>query len=223
MKKIKTFFLLALTLTTGAITAQNSKIDIGIEGGPSLRFLRGSEIFKQYFQPTVGFSGGISFQYNVGEVISLRTNIAFERKGMISKDITAFDANGNPTGTLEQRVNFDYITIPLLVRASFGEKIQFFINAGPYFGYLISQKEVLSGPSNPTIILDKTKYYKPLDVGISAGLGCLIPIGDKFAFTLEARHNLGLTNVSDRPVYNNGTVKTNATTLLAGFAYRIGG
>ncbi|OFY87282.1 MAG: hypothetical protein A3F72_17445 [Bacteroidetes bacterium RIFCSPLOWO2_12_FULL_35_15] len=35
--------------------------------------------------------------------------------------------------------HFDYLTVPILLRATFGKRIKYFANAGMFFGYLIKQ------------------------------------------------------------------------------------
>lgn len=134
------------------------------------------------------------------------------------------DISGNPLGkiTITINTNFDYLTLPILVRATFGKKVQFFLNAGPYFGYLIKQTFVSKGTNFPTTTSDNTSLDKRFDTGISTGLGISVPIKTKFAFSFEIRNNLGLFNVSAVPVANNGTIKTNSTNFLLGFTYKLG-
>jgi len=222
MTNIKSlFFGLFLLTVLGTTYGQTNKFDVGVEGSPSLIFLRGNDIIDNLHKPTIGFSGGLFFQYNFKKVVSLRTNIAFERKGSVLSSQTT-DINGDPLGEITTNTNFDYLTLPILVRATFGKKVQFFVNAGPYFGYLIKQIFVSKGDNIPTTTSDNTSLDKRFDTGISTGLGLSIPIKTKFAFSFEVRNNLGLYNVSAVPVANNGTIKTNSTNFLLGFTYKLG-
>ena len=222
MTNIKSLFIGLLLLTVETTTyGQTNKIDIGVEGSPSLIFLRGNDIIKQWHKPTIGFLGGLFFQFNFKKIGSLRTNIAYERKGSIMTAQTT-DINGNPLGEVTTHTNFDYLTLPVLVRATFGKKVQFFVNVGPYFGYLIKQTFVSKGDNIPTTTSDNTYRDKRFDTGISTGLGLSVPIKTKFAFSFEVRNNLGLYNTSAVPVANDGTVKTNSTNFLFGFAYKLG-
>ena len=222
MTNIKSLFFGLLFLTVGGTTyGQTNKFDIGVAGAPSLIFLRGNDFIDNNHKPTIGFSGGLFFQYNFKKVVSLRTNIAFERKGSVLTSQTT-DINGNPLGEFTTHTNFDYLTLPILVRATFGKKVQFFVNAGPYFGYLIKQTFVSKGGNIPTTTSDNTFSDKRFDTGISTGLGLSVPIKTKFAFSFEVRNNLGLYNVSAVPVSNNGTIKTNSTNFLLGFNYKLG-
>lgn len=222
MTNIKSLFFGLLLLTVlGTTYGQTNKFDIGVEGSPSLIFLRGNDIIDNLHKPTIGFSGGLFFQYNFKKVVSLRTNIAFERKGSVLTSQTT-DINGNPLGEITTNTNFDYLTLPVLVRATFGKKVQFFVNAGPYFGYLIKQTFISKGDNIPTTTSDNTSLDKRFDTGISSGIGLSVPIKTKFAFSFEVRNNLGLYNVSAVPVVNNGTIKTNSTNFLLGFTYKLG-
>lgn len=222
MKNIKSLFLGLFFIAVGVTTfGQNNKFDIGVDGSPTLSFLRGNDIIDNSHKSTISFAGGLFFQYNFKKIISLRTNIFFERKGSIFTS-QANDINGNPLGEITTNTNFDYLTFPVLVRATFGKKVQYFVNAGPYFGYLIKQTLVSKGANVPTTRRDNTSLDKRFDIGISTGLGLSVPIKSKFALSIEVRNNLGLYNVSAVPVVNNGTIKTNSTNFLLGFTYKLG-
>lgn len=222
MTNIKPFFFGLFLLTNLETTyGQTNKFDIGVEGSPSLIFLRGNDIIDNLHKPTIGFSTGLFFQYNFKKVVSLRTNIAFERKGSVLTSLTT-DINGNQLGKMTTNTNFDYLTLPILVRTTFGQKVQVFVNAGPYFGYLIKQTFVSKVDNIPTTTSNNTTLDKRFDTGITTGLGFSIPIKTKFAFSCEVRNNLGLYNVSAVPVSNNGTIKTNSTNFLFGFTYKLG-
>lgn len=56
------FILFGILYCTAITTFGQSKIDIGAEAGPSYIFLRGN----YNPPPALGFSGGLSFQCNLG-------------------------------------------------------------------------------------------------------------------------------------------------------------
>jgi hypothetical protein len=168
------------------------------------------------------FSGGFFFQYNLNKNFSLRMDPSYEQKGYkIKQQLT--DSQGNPISKGKIRGNFDYITIPLLLRANIGNKINYFVNAGPYIGFLLSQNNIVQAPlfDGAKVTYTNTSYYKTIDIGITAGIGLAIPIKDKFALSIEIRNNLGLTNINKNTNKDYG-IKTNSTNLLVGFAYKFG-
>lgn len=222
MTQIKSLFFALLLLTIAETSyGQTNKFDIGVEGGPSLIFLRGNTVIDEFQKSTIGFSGTLFFQLNFKKIISLRTNIAYERKGSVfNGEIT--DANGNSLGEATSHTNYNYITLPILVRATFGKKVQYFVNAGPYLGYLIKHTFVSKGDNIPTTKTDYTYLDKRFDGGVSTGFGFSVPCKTKFALSFEVRNNLGLYNTSAVPLTGNGTIKTNSTNFLFGFTHKLG-
>ncbi|BBE20684.1 hypothetical protein AQPE_4878 [Aquipluma nitroreducens] len=221
MRKNRAIILILLLLTFCTTYGQTNKFEFGIEGGPSLISLRGNDIIDQYQNPTIGFSGGPFFQYNFKKIISLRTNLAFERKGSTAKT-QAFDEYGNSLGNVRTNSNFDYLTLPILVRATFGKRILFFVNTGPYIGFLLKETSVSKGDKVPKKVMDFTSLQKRNDFGVSAGLGLLVPFKQNIAFSFELRNNLGVYNVDAGHVINGGQIKTNSTNFLFGFVYKFG-
>ena len=222
MNRIRNFTLGMLLFCSSLIFGQTKNFNIGIEGGPSLISLHGNDVVESYNDLSLGFSGGLSFQYNFSKLVALRTNISFERKGLTTK-IQATDEYGNPIGELTFHSNFNYLTLPLLGRLTFGKKINFYVNAGPYLGYLLKQKDITEAFGEyPKTEMDNTDNFKRLDFGITSGLGMNFPIQEKLLLSVEIRNNFGLTNISSLPVANDGSIKTNSTNLLVGVAYRIG-
>ncbi len=215
MNKLRTLILIVVLFCSSLLFGQTNKINVGLEIGPSLRSLRGNDFLKNN-EISFGFSGGLTFQYNFTKLLSLRTNISFERKGL-TKKIQATDEFGKPIGETTIQSNFDYLTIPLLARFTFGKKIHFFVNAGPFMGYLLKQKEVVEAFEDYT---DNTDDFKRLDFGITTGLGMSFPIQDKLLLTIEIRNNLGMVNTSHISIVNDGSIKTISTNLLFGIAYR---
>jgi hypothetical protein len=220
MTKLNSILLAVLCCTTLTTFGQN-KIEIGVEGGPNLGFQRGNELIKKYRSSIVGFSGGVSFQYNFEKNISLRTGLSYEQKGGALKNYPVLFFSDGIRRNVRICFRFNYLTVPVLVRASFGEKRHFFVNAGPYFSYLLEEVVTFSGAGTSKERYTFNRTDGKWDMGVSAGLGAFIPLGEKLVLTLELRNNLGLYNINSAPVYGDETIKNNSTNLLIGLAYRI--
>lgn len=222
MEKLRNSILIVLILCSSLTFAQTNKFEIGLEMGPSLISLRGNDIIDKNNDLSFGFSSGLTFQYNFPKLISIRTNISFERKGLTTQG-TATDQYGNQIGEITFHSNLDYLTIPILGRLTFGKKINIFVNAGPYIGYLIKQTDVTEAfGEHPKTETDNTDNFKRIDFGITTGLGARFPIKKKLFLSVEIRNNLGITNISSVSVVNDGAIKTNSTNLLIGIEYRFG-
>jgi hypothetical protein len=115
------------------------------------------------------------------------------------------------------------MTLPVLVRAAFGRKVNFFINAGPYVGVLIREVTLFQPQFAGALLSDNTSSYKQFDVGIIEGLGISIPIGGRFAVSLEARNNTGLYNLNKKEVYfiPVNAIRNNTTNFIFSLNYKL--
>lgn len=221
MKDISLFLLVFLLPLL--MFAQAGKSALGIEGGPSLISLRGNPANDSINDPTIGFAGGIFFQYNLPKVFSIRTNIIFERKGTVaSGKIWVTDDDGNIKGVSKYKVhtNFDYLSTSILLRATFGKKVRYFLNTGPYFGYLTKLTfSTRWSDFFPDTTITDTNHTKRFDTGIVTGLGISVPVTKKISISCELRNNLGLYDLSKSS--NKGELKTNSTNILISFSYML--
>lgn len=202
------------------VFGQANRFELGIEVFPNISSLNGTEYKNGFYEPILNFGSGVFFQYNIRKHFALRTNIAYERKGSIIK-YEASDINGNPIdGDFFASSNFDYATIPLLFRFRFGDRINYFINSGPYFGYLIQQVYKNNLFSTTPQSVEGTFLHKKIDLGYTIGLGFSLPVNSKFGVSLELRNNLGLYNVSDMPPpYFESFTKTRSLNFILGLNY----
>jgi len=194
--KINTIIIL-LFITTQTFAQQN-KFEIGINGGANLSTMRGSSTYDFSYKPGATFS--LMFQYNASKMFSIHSNISYENKGTY---ITFPDSEWS--GSSKSTFEFQYITIPVLARLNFGTKAKFFINAGPYIGYLLRPDWVDNS----------------FDFGLTTGIGGQIELRESLILSLELRNNLGLTPITT--YYDEfDTQYNNSINLLIGIAYRFG-
>lgn len=109
-----------------------------------------------------------------------------------------------------------------MLRITFGQKMKYFFNAGPFMGYALKQTSLVEFPTSERIESDYKEFSKPWDFGLSAGAGIIISLGPKTDLNFEVRNNLGLVNTSKAPVIENGSIKTNSLNFLFGFSYKTG-
>lgn len=221
MKRIINLIISCALAST--IFAQQNKFNVGVEGGPSLINIRG-DAFGDYANPSIGFIGGITLQYNFPKLLSLRTNVSYERKGTQISNIWYKASSGNEVYANKLRLNFDYISVPVLLRANFGKKVDFFLNAGAFFGYLLQEKEISVGElGEPRIfsVVQTSKFYR-FDTGVTLGCGITVPVKNKLLLSVELRNNTGLYNIDKPDIYNSPVINTSSTNLLLGIAYKLG-
>jgi len=218
-----TIVFIFLLLSISAFSQQN-KWDIGIVGGPGITALRMKNWPVSPPSPTIGFYTGLSGQYNFNEHFAIHTELAFDRKGTSDK-LTFTDVNGNIHGTGKAVNQLNYLTLPLLFRASVGNKVKYFLQAGPYLSYLLNQTSKYSiSLEEPryNFHINGTAYMPSMDFGIVTGIGLLVPVKEKFSISCELRGNYGLVNLTNTS--NNSTIKryNESLNFLVGIAYKLG-
>ncbi len=162
--------------------------------------------------------------------------------------ITGLPATMTLYAAFKNEAIMNYIEIPVLARYTFihltSQKI--YINAGPYFGYLINAHNKTSGTSSvyvdnngtPLMIPDPTnpEQYIPLppqdfnadtnirsdlrkgNYGLSGGVGVVQMLGKGELF-LDIQGYYGLMNIQKDPV--NGKNNTGALVISLGYAFKL--
>ncbi|HEX8017990.1 MAG TPA: porin family protein [Flavobacterium sp.] len=219
-------------LTSFLNYSQDSKIKYGIQAGLNYSDFRGYDIpdgldFFYSDSPAFAFLGGINFEYQIKERLSLKLEINYERKSQklhtkyqIINETPIID---DEIGEFEVKAkrNYDYLVLPLMVKYNFGNKNSFYVNGGPFIGYLLKSnledKEYENG-SLASRTEETTNNNNRTDLGLSIGLGKSIKINEKNSIFIEIRENLGLSNTSKYKVWGNGEIKTNSFNLIVGYS-----
>ncbi len=219
MKKIAILFLTFLSCVTAY--SQDAKVAFGLAFMPTTTSLSGNEVIDLY-DARISFAAGTSLEYFVGPQFSLKSGLAFERKG--AKAVWPYtDENGEPIGDLKTQLNYDYLIAPLAVSFSTKGRLKWYFDVGGYLGYLLRQKNTAS--SSVANISKQTEDFtddaKRIDLGLSAGFGLNIPIGERWLFDVGLKGNLGLVNTSKLPIVNDGKVRTNSAGLQIGWKRKL--
>ncbi len=216
MKTIKTLILILLSF----VAFSQSKFQVGAESGVGIGFLykNSYNIPSAEFSGIVALSNGLNFQYNFNKTFSFKTGFYLDRKGYT---YTAYLVQnfGTPYEVRFYRA-YNYLSIPLLIKASTGKKTRFFINCGPSFDF------ITFGKHYGKVLYNKEKTEKKstdlfgsnkFNIGLITGLGVEIPIKEKFSTSIEIRDN-----ISFKDIWSSSNNKLNTVNLLLGFSYKFG-
>jgi hypothetical protein len=223
MKKSIVFIFLLVSVS---VFSQQNKWDVGIIGGPSITAKRWTKLKSYAPNPGVGFYAGVSSQYNFNKNFAIHAELAFDQK--VTKDnITLTDQNGSEIGDAKIINQLNYLTMPILFRASVGNNVKYFLQTGPYLSYLLnSTYKSLSDNPQYSFNQNITSSNPAMDFGISAGLGIVVPVKEKFAISCALRGNYGLVNILYKTGKNgsSGHLKqyNESINLLVGVTYKLG-
>lgn len=160
----------------------------------------------------VGLMLGVGFNFPLGTgPVSLQPELNFVQKGWRSEE-----------GTATAKTTLNYIEIPILLKASFGDVTKFYLNAGPSIAFGLGGKIKVKDRSDEETIDVKfgdgngntPAFYieKSTDIGLQFGAGLLI--SEKVM--LDFRYGLGLTNL-----YEDVKVKNNVIQFTIGFPIKL--
>lgn len=206
-------------------------VGIGISNwsNNSLGFADG-EMVKSKYQ--AGFTGGVDVEYRVTKEVGVSLGVNYARQGFKfpSHQITT---KGNDMTTLDGfnniHANLDYIQVPLMVRAYVTRNLSLMLGAQVGFlcgdGKLNMDETIATINKNDEVTTKETQTLK--STWPTKKTNICIPIGVAYEYMgviLDARYNLGLTNVSDNSKFKDAdgqsTVQENCKSR--GFVFSVG-
>ncbi len=225
------FFVLILIISSSK--AQNKNIEIGFYGGVGISNNWGHSYTIKPPNKLITPRLGASISIGINKYFELNGNIAYETKGEKFLEVSGLtDIAGNELASPgDISYKFNYVTSCVLARALIGisSNIKVFVNGGPYIGYMINATYI-SKVNNPAMInggyfnganTDITNNYKNLDYGITGGVGILYPLLENLKITFEIRRNIGLNNISELLLINNGIIKNNSIDIISGLRFNL--
>ena len=176
--KFKFLLILALLSSMHLITAQST---IGIRAGV---ISSKQDIQNNSFIDEAGSKLGadVAFvaDFPIG-ILSISPEFHWLQKGGKIEDLQGSVGEFSRT--------FNYLEIPLLLKLNFGQKVGFFLLAGPSVGYLLNGTDKDMDGSTTDIDLD---FYKRVEYGAHAGAG--ISLGP---IRVDVRYIFGLNDIFD--------------------------
>lgn len=249
-RQFRALVVIAGVLLAGPGLVSARAVSVGVKGGLSVPNIRGSDtdVLTRGFSSRQGPFFGLVLAAPLGPRFSLVAELNYtsqggQRNGLqpITMDMSELPV---PPGTMlfadfRNETILNYIELPVLGRLILGERVRFFVSAGPYVGLLVGHRAVTAGASAifldegqtmPVIIPPATEplvvdlaadtdvgdSLKKWNAGVQGGLGVLYPLG-RGDVTLEARFELGLTTIQ-RDVTTSGRSRTGAIVLAVGYS-----
>jgi hypothetical protein len=251
MERSSTSMLLLLAgLLSAAGAGIAGDVHLGAHGGISIPNLRGGSdnLFSKGFASRQGPYFGLTADFEMARRLSLDIDLNYTSQGGLRRGLQPITMElppglPIPPGTIlyadfRNETILDYIEVPVLARYTFGDKVRFFLDAGPYVGFLVRAKAVTEGASAiyldeagmmPVIIppaTDPAEYdfgaetdvkdsLETMNFGVAGGCGAIFPLGAG-DIVLEARFQLGLRTIQQRPE-TDGATQTGAVVISVGY------
>lgn len=169
-------------------------------GGVNLGSVEASQSMK------FGFHVGAWAEYMVMPMFGVQVELNYSTQGVNEKVVSSTDLFGGTTITHDKAWSSSYINIPILAKAHFG-KIAAYV--GPQLGFNTCFKSTIT-----EITKDSTTENKPEAVEGFNSFDLSLALGAQYKLTenigVDARYNIGLTNVFPAVKNDDGEVVTEA-------------
>ena len=171
------FGLIAAILITGSVSAQHGnsptgRVSLGIKGGVNVYNIHDNN--NTSYDPRIGYNFGVLGHIHISRQFALQPEIVYSAQGAQLK---------TTLGTA--KYNLDYINVPILFQYMWDNGFR--IEAGPQIGFLVSAKSKINDIST-----DNKENVETIELAASFGASYIHPAT---GFGIDARYNLGLTNI----------------------------
>jgi len=169
------------------VSAQKSK---GVEFGVGIGY-NGSTIVSDYNDRArirSGFNAALSAEDYFSDRWSLKVKAIYDQKGANSSEVVSGDIMGYTD------ISAYYITVPVMANWHFGKTRNWYLNFGPYAGFLLDAKKSIKYAD--VVYSGSLKSgFNAVDAGLAYGIGVKLPVAKKLKFYMELDGQYGVTNI----------------------------
>ncbi|MBS1527058.1 MAG: PorT family protein [Bacteroidetes bacterium] len=205
MKKILITIAFILGISVGALAQRANTGEFGVNIGLNTSTIQDASGYNADYKAGVNF--GVSGEYYFSGRWGIKAKAIFDQKGWANG--TLFLPDGSEIDGVDYRLN--YITIPVMADWHFGRRRNWYLNFGPYLGFLTNASET----SNSA---DVNPLFNTTDVGIAFGIGVKIPVSNTASIFFEYDGQGGLTDLSS-PLNNGGTYQNIRNSFNVGLLF----
>ncbi len=196
MKKL----FLGLGLVAGTFAFAQTSPTFGIKAGVNVASI--SDDGYEDSKAKVGFAGGLFLNAPISEQFSIQPEVMYSQLGSkVTSRYTGTIAGNTYDYKSDAKLNLDYITVPIMFQ--FRATPQFYLEAGPEFGFLVSAKAKdikttqINGSTtnqNENTSEDIKDSFSGFNMGAGLGLGYDITPN----FGINARYVAGFTDINKK-------------------------
>lgn len=190
MKRLFIYGIILLGFNSVVLAQTKGKTEVGFNIGYSTYYVSNSN--NQHTDSGTAGNFGASIEYYFSDRWGLKGKLIYDPKGWNNGFIIPAFADGYRYVT---NYRLHYLSIPVMANWHFGKKRNWYLNFGPYMGFLLNAKET-------TFNTDLKEAFNSTDFGLALGIGVKIPVSDRLKLSIEYDGQGGFSDV----------FKTNSTT-----------
>lgn len=223
MLLMKGLFLMVLSVIS--INTFGQVHSIGIQGGVNLTNLTSFNTFGDSKFRT-GIIGGFNYEFLFQGKYTLGADILYNQQGFTEKDIFT-DDTGNPTGkTAEIKFDYDYLSLPLQIGYTLGNKIKGFAKIGVCPSVLLkaattTPKVDVQGSLIRYETFDVKDKVSKFDLAGLIELGAGYVLNDNLEFFSSLTYRKSVTTFSNADYFKDSKMRHYGYSLAIGLKYKL--
>jgi len=200
---------------------ENKKFNYGINLGGNLFELKKSDLYDEY-SGRLNYSFGFSMEYKINQKLSVLSNINYDKKAIVWEFNVSSISNGDfGSFTVEDKVRFSYINIPICLRYNIGHSKKIGFNLGGFYNHnlnieneskIIESESPINEVGDKFITQQSENIIGDYDFGVLFGLSYRYALTEKNQFIIELRNEFGLADISQIPEFSK--IRTNTLKLI---------
>jgi hypothetical protein len=221
MKKQLLFTL--LTMTSLHLIGQNNWI--GLKVGLNSTNTSSDFISSTNYAKT-GLSAGLTYEHACKGHLFFGADLIYNQRGF-KDDIIFYDIEGNTTGErYTLKFDYNYLSVPLKLGLTFGEKLCGFTNFGVIPSLLVKANTISpTFDSNAQRIgeetIDVTDRASKFDFAGLIEIGGAYRINERYVFAASFSYQRSLTTLTNADYFANSTIKMHGMALNLGVKYAL--
>jgi opacity protein-like surface antigen len=219
---MKKTFLIALALLILKTYGQNHFI--GIDAGIYWASIASKDfISKPNFK--TDFAGGISYEYFFNKNVSIGGGIQYNSRGFVIKSETK-SADNTAENEHKSKTAFNYVTLPLKLGFSFGNKFLGFAKIGVIPAILVKAQETIpvvndNGEVTENHTENLTSKVRKMDIVGMVEIGGGYRISNQCRLKLSISYQHGFSSITTDNYHPNTTIRNRGIHLSLGLAWAI--
>lgn len=178
MKKLLFVSIMLTGIASSYTSLAQVQFSIGLKGGANFASIQVKDAQATWDNKT-GFHGG-AFALFKFTMFAVQSEVIFSQQG----STVTYNSQ-------DYKANFSYVNVPVIGKLYLPGGLNF--QLGPQFGFLTGAESDFDPTSGNPGDTDLKDYYKNSDVSLGMGIGWDLPM----KITIDARYNLGLTDIDD--------------------------
>lgn len=186
MKKLASTIIVLFGFSLVVSAQKKGDVEFGLNVG-----YNASTVSDSYYAADSGsgYNFGGSLDYYFSNSWSIKGKLIYDQKGWDNGYIE------DNSGSYNTDFNLNYLTVPVMANWHFGNTRNWYLEFGPYFGFLLNAEEERFGT-------DVSDGFNKNDMGLAYGIGVKIPLNNKLKLFFEYEGQSGFNDIFQENDYS---------------------